>query len=70
MYALDCRGRSSVVLEGGPRVEGGIAVAPRTFGRFAGRLIAPDEHRGQLFAIDGRGRTTRMLPRFRFPYGG
>jgi hypothetical protein len=70
VYALDCRGRSSVVLEGGPRVEGGIAVAPRTFGRFAGRLIAPDELRGRLVTIDSRGRTTRMLPRFRFPYGG
>lgn len=70
VYALDCRGRSAVVLEGGPRVEGGIAVAPRTFGRFAGRLIAPDELGGRLFAIDSRGRTTRMLPRFRFPYGG
>jgi hypothetical protein len=70
LYALDCRGRSSVVLQGGPRVEGGIAVAPRTFGRFAGRLIAPDEHGGRLFAIDSRGRTTRMLPSFRFPYGG
>jgi hypothetical protein len=70
VYALDCRGRSTVVLEGGPRVEGGIAIAPRTFGRFAGRLIAPDEHGGRLFAIDSRGRTTRMLPSFRFPYGG
>lgn len=70
VYALDCRGRSTVVLEGGPRVEGGIAVAPRTFGRFAGRLIAADEHDGRLFAIDGQGRTTRLLPRFRFPYGG
>jgi hypothetical protein len=70
LYALDCRGRSSVVLQGGQRVEGGIAVAPRTFGRFAGRLIAPDEHGGRLFAIDSRGRTTRMLPSFRFPYGG
>ena len=45
VYALDCRGRSSVVLEGGPRVEGGIAVAPRTFGRFAGQLIAPGRAR-------------------------
>ena len=70
VYALDCRGRSTVVLEGGPRVEGGIAVAPRSFGRFAGHLIAADEHEGRLFAIDGRGRTIRMLPGFRFPYGG
>jgi hypothetical protein len=32
VYALDCRGRSTVVLEGGPRVQGGIAVAPRRSG--------------------------------------
>jgi hypothetical protein len=70
VYALDCRGRSSVVLQGGPRVEGGIAVAPRTFGRFGGRLIVPDELGGRLFAIDGRGRTTRVAPNFRFPAGG
>jgi hypothetical protein len=70
VYALDCRGRSTVVLEGGPRVEGGIAVAPRTFGPFAGQLIVPDELGGRLFAIDHRGRTTRIAPSFRFPAGG
>jgi hypothetical protein len=70
LYALDCRGRSTTVLEGGPRVEGGIAVAPRTFGRFGGQLIVPDELGGRLIAIDNVGRTTRMLPNFRFPYGG
>jgi hypothetical protein len=70
VYALDCRGRSSVVLQGGPRVEGGIAVAPRTFGRFGGRLIVPDELGGRLFAINSRGRTTRVAANFRFPAGG
>jgi hypothetical protein len=40
-----------------PRVEGGIAVAPRSFGRFAGDLIAPDELSGRIFALTPRGRT-------------
>ena len=69
LYALDCRGRSSVILQAGPRVEGGIAVAPRTFGRFAGQLIAPDEHSGRIFAFDRRGRT-RVVSQYRFPAGG
>ena len=69
LYALDCRGRSSVILQAGPRVEGGIAVAPRTFGRFAGQLIAPDEHSGRIFAFDHRGRT-RVVSQYRFPAGG
>ena len=55
--------------EYGPRVEGGIAVAPRTFGRFAGQLIAPDEHSGRIFAFDRHGRT-RVVSQYRFPAGG
>lgn len=69
VYALDCRGRSTAVLERGPRVEGGIAVAPRTFGRFAGHLIVPDEFGGRLIAIDNHGRS-QVLTDFRFPAGG
>jgi hypothetical protein len=69
VYALDCRGRSAVVLEGGPRVEGGIAVAPRVFGRFAGQLISPDEVGGRLIAIDSRGQS-QALTDFAFPAGG
>jgi hypothetical protein len=63
VYAFDCQGRSRVVLEGGPRVEGGIAVAPRTFGRFGGQLIAPDEFSGRLITIDSKGRA-RVLADF------
>jgi hypothetical protein len=69
LYAFDCRGRSTVVLEGGPRVEGGIAVAPRTFGRFAGRLIAPDEIGGRLYAINSDGQA-EALTDYAFPAGG
>jgi hypothetical protein len=60
---------SSVILQAGPRVEDGIAVAPRTFGRFACQLIAPDEHSGWIFAFDRRGRT-RVVSQYRFPAGG
>jgi hypothetical protein len=69
VYAFDCRGRSTAVLERGPRVEGGIAVAPRTFGRFAGQLIVPDEVGGRLIAVDNHGRS-QVLTDFRFPAGG
>ncbi len=32
-------------------------VAPASFGRFAGDLIAPDEHSGRIYAIGPDGRT-------------
>ena len=54
--ALDCRSRLSKITGTAPRVEGGIAVAPPTFGRFAGDLIAPDEVTGRILAIDPNGR--------------
>src|SRR5262249_17467496 len=49
------------VVQRAPRVEGGIAVAPRSFGRFAGQLIAPDEVGGNLVAIDARGRSSTVV---------
>jgi hypothetical protein len=56
LYAVDCRGRSSVVLRDGPRIEGGMAVAPKSFGRFGGQLVAVDENSGRIYAFDRRGR--------------
>lgn len=55
--AIDCHGHVTVITAAGPRVEGGIAVAPRTFGRFAGDLIAPSETTGQIWAVTPAGRT-------------
>jgi hypothetical protein len=55
LYAIDCRGRSRLLTRDGPRVEGGIAVAPRSFGRFAGELLAPDERTGRIFAFGPAG---------------
>jgi hypothetical protein len=55
VYALDCLGHSSVVAQDVPAVEGGIVVAPRSFGRFGGDLIAADERSGRIVAFGPRG---------------
>jgi hypothetical protein len=68
LYAFDCRGRSRLLTRNGPRVEGGIAVAPLSFGRFAGDLLAPDEHSGRLFAF-GPGGAVRLVAESGIPAG-
>ena len=55
VFAIDCQGSSTTLTDSAPQVEGGIAVAPPTFGQFAGDLIAPDENSGQVWAIDPGG---------------
>jgi hypothetical protein len=60
VYAFDCRARRRVVATGAPHVEGGIAVAPRTFGRFGGTLVAVDEVAGRIYSFGPRGRV-RLL---------
>ena len=54
--AVDCHGGVTEITHDAPRVEGGIAVAPKSFGRFAGDLIAPDERGGGVFAITPSGK--------------
>jgi hypothetical protein len=55
--AVDCHGTVTTITRSAPRVEGGIAVAPRSFGRFAGDLIAPDEKGGGVYAITPSGQS-------------
>jgi hypothetical protein len=69
LYAFDCRGRAGVVATGAPHVEGGIAVAPRTFGRFGGKLIAVDELTGRIYAFGYRGRVS-LVAESGLPAGG
>jgi hypothetical protein len=69
LHAFDCRGRDRVIAAGAPSVEGGIAVAPKTFGRFGGALIAPDEVSGRLYAF-GPGGRTRLVVESGLPAGG
>jgi hypothetical protein len=69
VYAIDCRGVTTTVTRAAPKLEGGIAVAPATFGRFAGDLIAPDENSGRIYAIAPDG-TSRLLADSGLPHGG
>jgi hypothetical protein len=69
LYAFDCHGRARVVATGAPHVEGGIAVAPRTFGRFGGKLIAADEVTGRIYAFGPGGRVT-LVAQSGLPAGG
>jgi hypothetical protein len=69
LYAFDCRGRARVVATGAPHVEGGIAVAPRSFGRFGGKLIAADEVTGRIYAFGPDGRVS-LVAESGLPAGG
>jgi hypothetical protein len=55
VFAVDCDAHVSVITTSAPLVEGGPAVAPPSFGQFAGDLIASDEDSGQVWAIDPTG---------------
>ena len=61
LLAVDCRGAAQVVTKTAPVVEGGMAVAPETFGQFAGTLIAPDELSGVIWAITPVGTATQVV---------
>jgi hypothetical protein len=60
VFAIDCKGRVSTITSTAPVVEGGIAVAPRSFGKFGGDLVAPDEYTGTIWAIDPKGTATKV----------
>jgi hypothetical protein len=55
--AIGCDGRVKRLTSKAPRVEGGMTVAPTSFGRFGGDLIASDEFSGRVFAITPGGRS-------------
>jgi hypothetical protein len=69
IFVVDCRGRVRTLTRTAPRHEGGIAVAPRSFGRYAGLLIAADENSGHVIAIDARG-AARTIADSGLPTGG
>lgn len=69
LYAIDCRGRVRALARHMPKVEGGMEVAPRGFGRFGGYLIAPDEVSGHVYAIPPNG-AAEVLTAPRLPIGG
>ncbi len=67
--AIDCGGAVSTITRSAPRVEGGIAVAPSSFGRFGGDLIAPDETGGRIFAVAPQGKSM-LVAASGLPHGG
>jgi hypothetical protein len=69
VFAVDCRGRARAITGAAPAVEGGIVVAPASFGHFGGDLIAPDELSGRILAIAPSGRA-RLVARSGIPHGG
>jgi hypothetical protein len=66
--AIDCHGQVQVVTATAPRLEGGLVVAPVTFGKFAGDLIAPDERSGHILAVEPGGRS-QLVVRSGLPAG-
>ena len=69
LFALDCLGGVTVITDAAPTMEGGMQVAPETFGAFGGALIGADENGGQVWAIDPDG-TSRVVLVPTLPTGG
>jgi hypothetical protein len=67
--AIDCNGKVSVVTTSAPRMEGGIDVAPPSFGAYGGDLIAPDEYSGDIIAVTPEG-TNQVVAPSGLPAGG
>jgi hypothetical protein len=61
LVAIDCTGAVQVITKTAPVVEGGVAVAPSSFGAFGGDLIAPDELSGVIWAIAPDGSASQVV---------
>lgn len=68
LFAIDCAGRITTISARLPRVEGGMTVAPPSFGAYGGDLIAPDEVSGRIWAISPSGRAV-LVARSGLPTG-
>ncbi len=69
VLAIDCTGHQRTITAHAPHMEGGMSVAPASFGRYGGDLISPDESTGRVYAIAPDG-TVRTLIQSRLPHGG
>jgi len=58
VVTLDARGNQTTLTTTAPVFEGGLSVAPMSFPKFGGDLIAPDELSGRVLAIDPTGATS------------
>ncbi|HEY6117030.1 MAG TPA: hypothetical protein VI172_13830 [Candidatus Dormibacteraeota bacterium] len=55
LFGVDCNGGVMVIARSIPSVEGGMAIAPSGFGKFAGALVAADTVSGRVYAIAANG---------------
>jgi hypothetical protein len=69
VLAIDCAGGVRAITTHGPVTEGGVAVAPASFGRFAGDLVAPAETIGLVYAIGPDGAVSTLAVSG-LPHGG
>jgi hypothetical protein len=60
VLGIDCAGRIRTITSTAPDVEGGMAVAPASFGSYGGDLVAADEFTGLVFAIRPDGTVVRL----------
>ncbi len=60
IFAIDCTGAVQTITRSAPVLEGGLAVAPSTFGSFGGALIAPDELSGKIYAVGPTGAVSQV----------
>lgn len=68
VFAFDCAGRSTTLAANLPQAEGGMVIAPRSFGSYGGDLIATNELTGQIWAITPGGRAL-LVARSGLPAG-
>ncbi|MBV9170038.1 MAG: hypothetical protein JOZ81_08135 [Chloroflexi bacterium] len=61
VFGVDCQGAVTTLSNDVPTMEGGFAVAPQSFGSFAGDLIGADENTGQIWAIAPDGTSSLVL---------
>jgi hypothetical protein len=69
VLAINCTGGARTVTASAPHMEGGMSVAPASFGRYGGDLIGPDESTGRVYAIAPDGRVS-LLVQSGLPHGG
>lgn len=61
VVAIDCAGKVQMITTSAPAFEGGLDVAPMTFGSFGGWLVAPDELSGVIWAIAPDGSVKKLV---------
>jgi hypothetical protein len=69
LFAVDCRGKIVTLTDSAPPIEGGMAMAPQTFGAHGGDLIGVDENSGDVIFIRYDG-TSGVLIASGLPAGG